>query len=252
MIKFFRRIRKQLLTENKFSNYFIYAIGEIILVVIGILIALQINNWNESKKEQTILNASFISLRLNLQEDIENLNAQMSYNKSVLEAVDFSFRIISLPEYDDLPLSRLADSIFDIATERTFLPTTTAFKSMESGSHFQWIKDQKLIQAIYKYYTLVDIISSLTSQSNQFVKNHMEEFTYNKMEFGSLLPNSNPYSKKRNPILDNTKILRESTVFENALIGRKFRAGGEIEFLKDAILNANELITTIDEYLNNN
>jgi len=46
MIKFFRKIRQQLLTENKFSKYLLYAIGEIVLVVIGILIALQINNWN--------------------------------------------------------------------------------------------------------------------------------------------------------------------------------------------------------------
>ena len=50
MIKFFRKIRQNLIMENKTSKYFKYAIGEIILVVIGILIALQINNWNESKK----------------------------------------------------------------------------------------------------------------------------------------------------------------------------------------------------------
>ena len=56
MIKFFRKIRQNLLLENKTAKYFKYAIGEIVLVVIGILIALQINNWNEwdkeSKKEQ--------------------------------------------------------------------------------------------------------------------------------------------------------------------------------------------------------
>ncbi len=51
MIKFFRHIRKRLLTENKLSKYLLYAIGEIVLVVIGILIALQINNWNTSKIE---------------------------------------------------------------------------------------------------------------------------------------------------------------------------------------------------------
>ena len=50
MIKFFRKIRKKLLTENKFSKYILYAVGEIILVIIGILIALQINNQNEAKK----------------------------------------------------------------------------------------------------------------------------------------------------------------------------------------------------------
>ncbi len=51
MIKFFRKIRQQLLTENKFSKYLMYAIGEIILVVIGILIALYINNLNTEKQD---------------------------------------------------------------------------------------------------------------------------------------------------------------------------------------------------------
>jgi hypothetical protein len=50
MIKLFKKIRQNLLLENKTSKYFKYAIGEIVLVVIGILIALQINNWNENKK----------------------------------------------------------------------------------------------------------------------------------------------------------------------------------------------------------
>ena len=50
MIKFFRKIRQNLLSEGKTEKYFKYAIGEILLVVIGILIALQINNWNEQRK----------------------------------------------------------------------------------------------------------------------------------------------------------------------------------------------------------
>ena len=50
MIKFFRKIRQNMIKENKVSKYLLYAIGEIILVVIGILIALSINNWNEQMK----------------------------------------------------------------------------------------------------------------------------------------------------------------------------------------------------------
>jgi len=52
MIKFFRKIRQNLLMENKTGKYFKYAIGEIVLVVLGILIALSINNWNENKKDR--------------------------------------------------------------------------------------------------------------------------------------------------------------------------------------------------------
>jgi hypothetical protein len=65
MIKFFRHIRKNLIMENKTSKYFKYAIGEIFLVVIGILIALQINNWNEKRLES---NKEQLFLR-NLQQD---------------------------------------------------------------------------------------------------------------------------------------------------------------------------------------
>ena len=63
MIKFFRHIRRQLISENKTGKYFKYAIGEIILVVIGILIALQINNFNNSRQETKIEQAYLLSLQ---------------------------------------------------------------------------------------------------------------------------------------------------------------------------------------------
>ena len=66
MIKFFRKIRQNLLTENKFSKYLLYAIGEIVLVVIGILIALQINSWNQNQNDRDIER----DYLLNLKEDL--------------------------------------------------------------------------------------------------------------------------------------------------------------------------------------
>ncbi|MBD0852024.1 DUF6090 family protein [Maribacter arenosus] len=89
MIKFFRRIRQQLLTENKpalpagrFSKYLLYAIGEIILVVIGILIALQINNWNEDQKKK--------ALERNMLENlVENLEQNCDRLKSRIQAISY-------------------------------------------------------------------------------------------------------------------------------------------------------------------
>jgi hypothetical protein len=73
MIKFFRKIRQKMLTENKFSKYLIYAIGEIILVVIGILIALQINNWNEKQKLNTQQQILLKSIKQDLLSDSKYL-----------------------------------------------------------------------------------------------------------------------------------------------------------------------------------
>ena len=74
MIKFFRQIRKALLAENKFSKYLIYAIGEIILVVIGILIALQINNNNEIKKNRAKVDNLLEKIQLNIESDLDRIN----------------------------------------------------------------------------------------------------------------------------------------------------------------------------------
>ena len=73
MINFFRRIRQRLLTENKFSKYLIYAIGEIALVVIGILIALQINNLNEDRKARKSENQILFSLAEDFNSNLKSL-----------------------------------------------------------------------------------------------------------------------------------------------------------------------------------
>ena len=73
MIKFFRKIRQKILTENKFSKYLIYAIGEIILVVIGILIALWISNWTENLKRKNIETRALINLRAEFKDNSDRL-----------------------------------------------------------------------------------------------------------------------------------------------------------------------------------
>jgi len=90
MIKFFRKIRQNLLSEGKTGKYFKYAIGEIVLVVIGILIALQINNWNENRKEKNRLQTYYKQIILDLDE-------QKEYSKRIITQLDSS--IASYDEY---------------------------------------------------------------------------------------------------------------------------------------------------------
>jgi hypothetical protein len=82
MIKFFRKIRQNLLTENKFSKYLLYAIGEIVLVIIGILIALTLNNNNERKKTEIKTLLVFDELLEDLASDITSIkNAGLFYEE---------------------------------------------------------------------------------------------------------------------------------------------------------------------------
>ena len=86
MIKFFRKIRQRLLSENKFSKYLIYATGEIVLVVIGILIALQINNWNEQRKERKLEVQIYTELKSDLLQTRNDINEAISKHKEIFKS----------------------------------------------------------------------------------------------------------------------------------------------------------------------
>ena len=85
MIKFFRKIRQKLLTENKTSKYLLYAIGEIVLVVIGILIALWINNENQNYKNRNLANIYLSDFKRDLESYINTLEKKIL--KNVLKAL---------------------------------------------------------------------------------------------------------------------------------------------------------------------
>lgn len=85
MIKLFRNIRQNLLTEGKTTKYLKYAIGEIILVVIGILIALQINNWNNDNIERELELNMLSEILTNLEKDVFNFNSKITINEKAIK-----------------------------------------------------------------------------------------------------------------------------------------------------------------------
>lgn len=95
MIRFFRQIRQRLLTDNKFSKYLLYAVGEILLVVIGILIALQVDNWNEGRKQKEQFNLALEQAYNNI--DIINQQVVLSgkINEENIASID---KLLNEPE----------------------------------------------------------------------------------------------------------------------------------------------------------
>lgn len=91
MIKFFSKIRKALINEGKTTKYLKYALGEIVLVVIGILIALQINNWNEQQQKEQELLAIYLIVQDDLKKDIQQISNLLESKKSMDSVFDKVF-----------------------------------------------------------------------------------------------------------------------------------------------------------------
>ncbi len=139
MIKFFRHIRKRLLTENKPLKYARYAIGEILLVVIGILIALSINNWNEGRKdnlkEQAILN----QLQEEYTANLKQLEAKMQMRSTVVKSGLSVLKYMNTPKF--VPRDSVILQLGYINNDATFDPIKN---DLISSGNIRLIRNEKL------------------------------------------------------------------------------------------------------------
>ena len=151
MIKFFRKIRYTLMEKKQTGKYLKYAIGEIILVVIGILIALSINNWNESRKQSKSEKEFIESIKNDLKQDKIFIQLIIERIEPRIEA----YKVLN----SDLPNlytnnRRSLDSIFQIyfQSQRTFYPISGSYESAVSGNQITVFRNKELLQKIIKLY----------------------------------------------------------------------------------------------------
>ena len=150
MLKLFRKIRHQLLTENKVSKYLLYAIGEIVLVVIGILIALQINNWNEYQKERKTESKVLKEVAENLEANILRLQSLIERGNIDNQASDVITSVID----NNLSYSDSLNTYFYFALnpvdEGSFL-SYVGFESLKNEG-FEIIHDDQLKKEIINLF----------------------------------------------------------------------------------------------------
>ena len=159
MIKFFRHIRQRLLSENKFSKYLLYAIGEILLVVIGILIALQVNNWNEERKERRVELKFFRNLKNDLHADLERLDYMIDLATAKVKA---SQNVKRLSDKDSVgSLYDFSDHMLDLIFVDEFRPNENTYEEMKSSGNFSTLRNDSLkLHLLNLRKTYVDIDGS--------------------------------------------------------------------------------------------
>lgn len=178
MIQFFRKIRKSLLSQGKIGKYITYAIGEIFLVVLGILIALQINNWNEERKSGIQIELLLNNLVKSIDEDLNYLNysavlhefrsnslaylLKLTRNNSGEFSVSDPIpkleknRIWDGPYPDTLNMDFVNQAIVLSGVTDNVVINKNVLDELKNTGLFSAIKNDSLKQAVNTYYSFVN------------------------------------------------------------------------------------------------
>ena len=153
MIKFFRHLRRSLLMEHKTSKYLKYAIGEIVLVVIGILIALQINNWNEDRKlnqlEKTYLNRLVDETKKDILTFTNEIQRLEKNNEKIVNLSN----VFKIESNSDSLLVRVTNEYMIYGTiYPVFNPSTSTFEDLSSTGNISVITNTEIRERIVGHY----------------------------------------------------------------------------------------------------
>ncbi len=163
MIKFFRKIRQKLLSEDKFNKYLLYAIGEISLIMIGILLALQINNWNENRK----LNLKKEDLILNLidefKENSEQLGALTKENNNTIQNMDLFFKN-AYTSTISISVDSLKSLAQAFAMGQNYSPELGFLEEAKSNGNLNLIKNRNLLKAFTNFETHYELYLTFNEQ----------------------------------------------------------------------------------------
>ncbi|OIQ36462.1 MAG: hypothetical protein BM563_10810 [Bacteroidetes bacterium MedPE-SWsnd-G1] len=175
------------MSENKTGKYFKYAIGEIVLVVLGILIALQINNWNQSQKEKQIEKQYINNIIRDLKEQMNSVDTQMKMEQSYYESAGYL-----IEDYNKDQAFTL-DSIFYkhatvLANRKTFVIIDPTYTDLISSGNINIIKNQSTKDQLLNYYQELERIEKIIQNNNSLLidQHYLKTFLKNAYHYENL------------------------------------------------------------------
>lgn len=238
MIRFLKKTRKTLVSENKTTKYLKYALGEIALVMIGILLAMQINNWNQNRLQKNEFNNILKTISQDLKRDTLIADNIIKYYKVIeTNSLKIINKKINRNNYTQHPQARSLVSRY-----RSFTIQTKGFEMVKDYSSKNKIRNDSIFTTISQFYTpFLEIIDD----SNEFVKKEVLSNidTYKKYDWyvdwtlGKFTPEMIIY-------FTESEEYRKQVASHNLLAGKN-----HLLFINAYKNNAVKLITYIDKYL---
>jgi len=187
--------------QNKTGKYFKYAIGEIILVVIGILIAISINNWNEDRKDQLRLKNHYVELINELNNDIDNLKSVI---ENVREKNNHTFEISEFinSSQSKIDTTKIVDALLSAEPYAFFSISKSVYTTLLSSGDIQLIENKQLKNALSNYH---DVKSWDWTAHDGNLKDAIERYAYYVHKFLPPLLFRDYYIKGYYPNVKNEK-----------------------------------------------
>ncbi len=249
MIPFFRKIRKQMADDNKPIKYMRYAIGEIVLVVIGILIALSINNWNEKSKIGKSIDNNLVILKQNLLEDLTQLEKLKQIMITHIHSADSSMLQMKTLIPVDNSINKF---LLILVAEYMFSPNTNAIQTITQSNEVP-VLSTELRTAILDYYALIERTKEREHISNSNLENHFISHIFNEYPYIFQKNSGFPFIKsyyKNDPrptsVIDENKFLKDKK-FEALLVVRYFQVVTLKDFYEELIESANIILNLLEE-----
>jgi hypothetical protein len=240
MIKLFRNIRKNLLTEGKTTKYFKYAIGEIILVVIGIIIALQINTWNENRKqsmeEKEILTSLFENLVFAKQQSQDLIQIEKESKALLIQILKLG---IDNQENDILTDTIFKIAVWDIENSK---PTFNIYSSLKNTNKLSLIKSNAINQKFTDLEIELNKLDDILADRLNVQQLRIDKLLENEINFIPLIKENIPELNIENESVNNYDEVIKLKVVRNLL-------GMKLTFTQDVIDFRENLDRAIAELL---
>lgn len=177
MLPFFRRIRQNLISDKRFSNYLLYALGEIALVVVGILIALQVNTWNNQrdlrKKERVYLK----EIRLNIEDDLQNLRYSIAFNQRKDSVITECIQVMLSHATHAEAASAITQHMPVLAEFSVFTQNRVAFDNMLSAENIDLISNDTLRTLLSTYYAEQNLLDGTQERVKELTRLFVDHVT---------------------------------------------------------------------------
>ncbi len=250
MIKFFRRIRQKLLHEGKLKRYFKYAIGEIVLVTIGILLALQVNNWKQIQINKKLEIKLLSELKNDFKSNYQEIKGIIFNIDKLYKTSDTIFYLME----NDIPIENHIELLNTMGGFMGFLggyggvfnSANTSYKYLESTGIKFISNDSLRISITEMFENYFKNIHIREEQYKVFYTNEYEPFVTEYFEF------AHGASGKAIISQVNLSSVTNNRIFKNIIIKKASNEKFRIENLKETLVKLEELIDDLElelEYL---